>query len=351
MFRAYSEDDVPTVTQEDYTRPAQKDPFPLYAHASDVTFADYQTAFYVPDVTPEVYNTTPGQPNPIPAGADIPGQPGFNRGDQWGKVYGNRIDAYGYNLRGGDPFLYGDYGRELNLIANTRLPSQDQGPPEGSALDDTTYPDIVHPFNFSNVHNTNVAPIGPQFPVYNNDPNLPSETYAPVHNERVFQWVASQAHEGPPEQRDSASTNNAQAVPSTGPSRPSRAPARPRPDPSNGAGGSRITSTGAVARLNKDGTPRKARAARPPLCKWTDEAVLHRALLGLVLAANEDGLQIDFDKAAKWVGVTGPAFQQALLKMQKKLAAKGEVLPPLKMNWKGKSPSLIVVLKGNFALE
>jgi hypothetical protein len=73
--------------------------------------------------------------------------------------------------------------------------------------------------------------------------------------------------------------------------------------------------------------------------------------MGLIIAANEDGVQLNFEKAAKYVGVTGPAFQQALLKIHKKLEAKGVALPPITMRWKGKAPSLIVVIKGRFDLD
>jgi hypothetical protein len=82
------------------------------------------------------------------------------------------------------------------------------------------------------------------------------------------------------------------------------------------------------------GAPRKPRAPRPKLMKWSD-ADWKQAVLAIVHACGEKGVQIPFDAAAKTVNpnCTGGALQQAILKLRVKQMAEGHEVPVLKMAW------------------
>lgn len=114
--------------------------------------------------------------------------------------------------------------------------------------------------------------------------------------------------------------------------------------------GQKVNVSGGITKLNKDGSLRKTRAPRGPLVKWAEREVLERALVGLVLAAYEDSLEINFGKAGKSLGATGPAFQQAVGKIHKKLRRAGYDLPDLHMSWEKKRP-LVKVTKGKGTLD
>ncbi|KAF2680140.1 hypothetical protein K458DRAFT_107436 [Lentithecium fluviatile CBS 122367] len=85
---------------------------------------------------------------------------------------------------------------------------------------------------------------------------------------------------------------------------------------------------------NKDGMPRKSRAPRAPLRRW-DENDLTKALIGIVWACGETGLQIPFDQAAQVIDntCTASALQQAILKLHAQMIKDGKQLPKIKMHW------------------
>ena len=95
-------------------------------------------------------------------------------------------------------------------------------------------------------------------------------------------------------------------------------------------------------KLNKDGRERKLRKPRGHLRRW-DETDLARALIGIVWACGENGINIPFAQAANLVDdrCTASALQQAILKMCVKLNKEGAQLPKIKMNWpkKGEAAS------------
>lgn len=86
--------------------------------------------------------------------------------------------------------------------------------------------------------------------------------------------------------------------------------------------------------LNKDGAPRKPRQPRGKLLKWTEED-WYKALLGLVWASGENGIQLPFEQAAQVVGpnCTAGAMQQAILKLRARLIAARHQIPGIKMSW------------------
>lgn len=92
--------------------------------------------------------------------------------------------------------------------------------------------------------------------------------------------------------------------------------------------------SGKKRKTNKDGRMRKVRQPRASLRRW-DETDISRALLGIVWACGENGVQIPFDQAAQLVDqtCTASALQQAILKLQTKLNEGGEQIPRIKMNW------------------
>ncbi|KAI2487218.1 hypothetical protein Ptr902_01351 [Pyrenophora tritici-repentis] len=96
-------------------------------------------------------------------------------------------------------------------------------------------------------------------------------------------------------------------------------------------------------KINKDGAPRKPRQPRPKLLKWTDDD-WKNALLGIIWACGENGMQIPFDQAAQIVGenCSAGALQQAVLKLRSKQIDDGHQIPVLKMAWtrKNKNSSL-----------
>ncbi|KAK1915037.1 hypothetical protein P3342_002841 [Pyrenophora teres f. teres] len=91
-------------------------------------------------------------------------------------------------------------------------------------------------------------------------------------------------------------------------------------------------------KINKDGAPRKPRQPRPKLLKWTDDD-WKNALLGIIWACGENGIQIPFDQAAQIVGekCTAGALQQAVLKLRCKQIDEGHQIPALKMAWTRKN--------------
>lgn len=95
-------------------------------------------------------------------------------------------------------------------------------------------------------------------------------------------------------------------------------------------------------KLNKDGQERKLRQPRGQLRRW-DETDCARALIGIVWACGENGINIPFAQAANLVDdrCTASALQQAILKMCAKLNKDGAQLPKIKMNWpkKGEAPA------------
>lgn len=90
--------------------------------------------------------------------------------------------------------------------------------------------------------------------------------------------------------------------------------------------------------INKSGQPRKQRAPRPKLIKWTEND-WKQAVLAIVHACGESGIAIPFDKAAKVVNesCSGGAFQQAILKLRSKLIDEGRDVPTLRMCWTKKN--------------
>ena len=154
-----------------------------------------------------------------------------------------------------------------------------------------------------------------------------------------------------------ASRGGRQAARGAGSSRRTRTPARRVPavlprtaSAGRSKAGQKVNVSGGITKLNKDGSLRKTRAPRGPLVKWAEREVLERALIGLVLAAYEDGLEINFGKAGKSLGATGPAFQQAVGKIHKKLRRAGYDLPDLHMSWE-KKRVLVKVTKGEGTLD
>ncbi|KAJ4353748.1 uncharacterized protein N0V89_005478 [Didymosphaeria variabile] len=97
---------------------------------------------------------------------------------------------------------------------------------------------------------------------------------------------------------------------------------------------------GKKRKINKNGRMRKVRQPRGNLRRW-DENDVSRALMGIVWACGENGVQIPFDQAAKLVDqtCTAGALQQAILKIQTKLNKDGEQIPRIKMNWPKKRDS------------
>ncbi|KAJ6281963.1 hypothetical protein J3E71DRAFT_399649 [Bipolaris maydis] len=95
-----------------------------------------------------------------------------------------------------------------------------------------------------------------------------------------------------------------------------------------------------ATKINKDGAPRKPRQPRPKLLKWTDND-WKNAVLGIVWACGEKGIQIPFEQAAQVVGknCTASALQQAVLKLRGKQVADGNRIPTLKMAWTRKNRS------------
>jgi hypothetical protein len=87
-------------------------------------------------------------------------------------------------------------------------------------------------------------------------------------------------------------------------------------------------------KLNKDGQPRKSRAPRAPLRRW-DENDLTKALIGIVWACGEAGLQIPFNQAAQLIDdtCTASALQQAILKLHAQMLKERKQLPKIKMHW------------------
>lgn len=95
-----------------------------------------------------------------------------------------------------------------------------------------------------------------------------------------------------------------------------------------------------TTKINKDGAPRKPRQPRPKLLKWTEND-WKNAVLGIVWACGEKGIQIPFEQAARVVGknCTASALQQAVLKLRGKQVADGNRIPTLKMAWTRKNRS------------
>lgn len=327
--------------------------------------------------------TSPFGTDPV----DTPGHPMFNWGLPWGKLYGNLDDAYGRNLPGGRPFLRGQYAFDLVreaegagrayeqrraavYAAGERAAAEQAARMTGNGHIYNAPNNLGYPFNGQ----TFPTPDNPAYSVAvatasdemledselvasaeNQDNMLEDSEFDPStedqsvahdsmdHDVSDLDIANSPAHGDDRQVGDLDIVNSLTYSDIQGVSSPySSRRARPTP---------RVSSSGGIAKLNKDGTPRKMRSARGPLCKWNEEDTLKKALIGLVIAANEDGVQLDYAKAAKYIGVTGPAFQQALLKMHKKLAAEGVDLPKITMEWKPKPRSLVVVLKGRFDLE
>ncbi|KAF1942095.1 hypothetical protein EJ02DRAFT_434296 [Clathrospora elynae] len=91
-------------------------------------------------------------------------------------------------------------------------------------------------------------------------------------------------------------------------------------------------------KINKDGVPRKPRAPRPKLLKWSDND-WKNVVLGIIWACGETGVQIPFDQAAQVVGqsCTAGALQQAILKLRGRQIAEGYQIPSLRMAWTRKN--------------
>lgn len=287
------------------------------------------------------------------------GPSGFNDSVSYGNMYGDEAVSYGNTLPGDAFYLHNGSHAEYGTLAYSHgLPSSPM--PRG--------PEHVTPMDYEYMHEgdmymavDSVEGEGSEDKM-DVEPSIegqclqddmefePSTEGQSIDDEMKFEPSA--------EGQAAVHRSGRKASRGRGSSRRSRAPARRPPavlprtaTAGRSSAGQKVGRGGGVSKLNKDGRPRKARSARGPLCKWTEQEVLERALMGLVLAANEDGIQVDFAKAAKYLGVTGTAFQQALLKIHKKLRAKGYNLPPLTMRWTGKKCTLIVVLKGRFDLK
>ncbi|KAF1972287.1 hypothetical protein BU23DRAFT_165285 [Bimuria novae-zelandiae CBS 107.79] len=94
-------------------------------------------------------------------------------------------------------------------------------------------------------------------------------------------------------------------------------------------------------KLNKDGKERKARDPRGHLRTW-GEQVLTKALIGVVWACGENGVEIPFEQAAQMVDekCTSGALQQAILKARTKANTQWNMqLPNIKMHWPKKPGS------------
>jgi hypothetical protein len=90
--------------------------------------------------------------------------------------------------------------------------------------------------------------------------------------------------------------------------------------------------------INKSGQLRKQRQPRAKLLKWTD-GDWKMAVLALVAACGEAGINIPFDNAAKMIEptCTASALQQAVLKLRQKMVDEGRTPPTVKMSWTKKN--------------
>ena len=284
------------------------------------------------------------------------GPSGFNDSLSYGNMYGNEAVSYGNTLPGDAFYLHNGSHAEYST------PTYSHGllsSPAPHGLEQMT------PMDYEYMHEGDMHMLVDSVEGEGSEDTMgiePSTEGQFLQDDMEFELSTEgqgidddMEYESSAEGQAAVRHSGQQASRGAGSSRRTRAPARRVPavlprtaTTARSSAGKKVTRSGGVSKLNKDGRPRKARSARGPLCKWTQQEVLERALMGLVLAANEDGIQFDFAKAAKYIGVTGTAFQQALLKIHKKLCAKGYDLPSLTMRWKGKKRTLIAVLKGRF---
>jgi hypothetical protein len=100
------------------------------------------------------------------------------------------------------------------------------------------------------------------------------------------------------------------------------------------------TEHGEMSTLNKNGKPRKSRQKRAPLIRWDDHDIA-LAMIGIVWACGEAGVQIPFAQAAQVVetSCTASALQQAILKIKDRLVLQGDQIPKLRMGWPSKRTS------------
>lgn len=124
----------------------------------------------------------------------------------------------------------------------------------------------------------------------------------------------------------------------------------PRAAPRHASAGGRVSLNGGVAKIKKNGQPYKARLTGRKLCLWEKDD-LEKAVIGLIIAANKVDANLDYELAASFIGVTAGAFQQAIVKIHKKLTGQGMDLPKIHMKWKPRDRSLIVALMGYFNLK
>ncbi|KAG9202641.1 hypothetical protein G6514_004133 [Epicoccum nigrum] len=129
-----------------------------------------------------------------------------------------------------------------------------------------------------------------------------------------------------------------------------RQPVAPHAAPRHASAGGRVSLNGGVAKIKKNGQPYKARLIGRKLCLWEKDD-LEKAVIGLIIAANKVDANLDYELAASFIGVTAGAFQQAIVKIHKKLTGQGMDLPKIHMKWKPRDRSLIVALMGYFNLK